>query len=107
MPWSGRSDHSDIASEAICLPKNFAKALSSIFPGMTLIPRRNSFGNNGHAIYWGGGAVLADKVFYGQCENVEWLRMASSYIESVLICALCLKFLIRLNNMQGSTVDKK
>ena len=54
-----------------------------------------------------GGAVLADKVFYGQCENVEWLRMASSYIESVLICALCLKFLIRLNNMQGSTVDKK
>ena len=33
IPWSGCSDHSDIASEAICLPKNFTKALSSIFWG--------------------------------------------------------------------------
>lgn len=65
MPWSGCSDHPDIASEAICLPKNFTKALPSIFLGMTV-------GSSGRAIYGrGGGGGLGDKVFYGQCENVE------------------------------------
>ena len=67
MPWSGCSDHSDIASEAICLPKNFKKALSSIFPGMTLIPRRNSFGNNGCAIYWGGGGGRGVRFWQTRC----------------------------------------
>ena len=59
VPWSGRSDYSDVASGAICLPKNFTEALSSIFPGMTVTPRRNSFGNNGRAIYWGGGGGVS------------------------------------------------
>lgn len=43
--------------------QNFAKALSSIFLGTTVIPRRNQ---KDYAKFWG-----ADKVYNGRCANGE------------------------------------
>ena len=61
--------HLPISHNTPCLPPKFCIALSSISLGAAVIPGRNE--KQRLRKTWGEGG--ANKVYYGICENGEWL----------------------------------